>query len=178
MTNTLNINRLLFFTATILNWYHLLENDKYKELIINSLKYLVGIEKIKLSAFVIMPNHIHLAWKINNKLKLADVQRDFLKFTAQMIKNDLIKTNKNLLKKFHVGLKDREYQIWQRKPLKIDLITEKVTKQKIDYIHYNPVNEKWKLCNEPQEYKYSSAKFYCEGIDEWNFLTHYNEVYN
>ncbi len=157
MTDTKSINHLSFFTATILNWYHLLEDDKDKELIMNSLKYLVEKDKIILSAFVIMPNHIHLVWKIKNKLKLQNIQRDFLKFTAQSIKKDLLKNNSNILEKFYVGLKDREYQFWQRNPLTIELFTEKVTKQKIDYIHYNPVNEKWKLCKIPQEYKYSSA---------------------
>ncbi len=126
MTDTKSINHLSFFTATILNWYHLLEDEKYKELIMNSLKYMVEKEKIILSAFVIMPNHIHLVWKINNKLKLQDIQRDFLKFTAQLIKNDLLINNTNILDKFYVGLKDREYQFWQRNPLTIELFTEKV----------------------------------------------------
>ena len=178
MTDTKSINHLSFFTATILNWYRLLEDDKYKELIMNSLKYLVEKDKIILSAFVIMPNHIHLVWKINNKLKLQDIQRDFLKFTAQSIKKDLLKNNTNILEKFYVGLKDREYQFWQRNPLTIELFTEKVTKQKIDYIHYNPVNEKWKLCEIPQEYKYSSAKFYYKENNIWDFITPYNDVYN
>jgi spore coat polysaccharide biosynthesis protein SpsF (cytidylyltransferase family) len=39
-----------------------------------------------------------------------------------------------------------------------------------EYIHNNPV--KWKLCTYPEEYKWSSAKFYWEGIDDFNMLTH------
>jgi REP element-mobilizing transposase RayT len=142
ITETNNINQLSFFTATILNWHNLLIDNKYKEIIIASLKYLTEKQKIKLSAFVIMPNHIHLVWKLNNRLKLQDIQRDFLKFTAQSIKKDLLINHKNILKKFYVGLKDREYQFWQRNPLTVELYSEKVAIQKIEYIHYNPVNEK------------------------------------
>ncbi len=178
MDDIKNFNHLSFFTATIHNWYPLLEDDKYKEIIIDSIRCLTKKERIKLAAFVIMPNHIHLVWKIENKLKLQDIQRDFLKFTAQSIKKDLSDNNLNILNNFYVGLKDRKYQFWQRNPLTIELYTEKVTQQKIDYIHYNPVSVKWRLCNIPQEYKYSSAKFYFDEIKDWDFLTHYNKIYN
>ncbi len=30
---------------------------------------------------------------------------------------------------------------------------------KIDYIHYNPTAENWRLCNDPIDYYYSSANF-------------------
>ncbi len=40
------------------------------------------------------------------------------------------------------------------------------------YIHYNPTAEHWKLCNEPADYKYSTAKFYETDIDEFGFLIH------
>ena len=69
MHSEININYLSFFTATILNWQHLLKPDKYKIIIIDSLRYLSNKEKVKISAFVIMPNHIHLVWKIKVELK-------------------------------------------------------------------------------------------------------------
>ena len=42
----------------------------------------------------------------------------------------------------------------------IDLWTEEVFIQKLNYIHNNPVNYPWNLVQHPEEYKYSSAKFY------------------
>ena len=49
-----------FYTATINNWKHLLAEDKHKDIIIDSLKFLVTEKRIELNAFVIMSNHIHL----------------------------------------------------------------------------------------------------------------------
>jgi REP element-mobilizing transposase RayT len=49
-----------FYTATILEWKPLLKQDKYKDVIIESLRFLVNEKRIKLYAFVIMSNHIHL----------------------------------------------------------------------------------------------------------------------
>ncbi len=46
-------------------------------------------------------------------------------------------------------------------------------KQKLEYIHYNPVRAG--LCNLPEEYKYSTAKFYETGINDWKFVSHYAE---
>ena len=43
--------------------------------------------------------------------------------------------------------------------------------QKLEYIPENPVAAGWVKFAE--EYKYSSAKFYQEGIDEFNMITHY-----
>jgi len=71
--------------------------------------------------------------------------------------------------------RDRKYQFWKRDPLAIPLSTIKILEQKLEYIHNNPVAEKWALCKLPEEYRWSSARFYLTGIDEFGFLTHYRE---
>ena len=162
-----------FFTATILNWNHLLLDDRYKDIIISSMKFLVADERAAIYAFVIMPNHIHLVWKIANDRKKEDVQRDFLKYTAQKMKLKLKDEDPDKLKPYYVGAKDREYQLWERKPLTSRLPTEEIIVQKINYIHANPIKGKWNLCQEFIDYKYSSASFYYDLSNEWDFLTHY-----
>jgi|WetSurMetagenome_2_1015567.scaffolds.fasta_scaffold133907_2 putative transposase len=172
-----NLNYLTFFTATILNWNHLLKPDKYKNIIFESLRFLVTNKRVVLSVFVIMPNHIHIVWRINKNFKYKNIQRDFLKYTSQEILRDLKIHHPLKLKRFYVGAKDREYQIWERNALSINIFSEKVAFEKINYIHKNPIQEGWSLCEIPEKYKYSSARFYTEGIDEWGILTHYKENY-
>jgi hypothetical protein len=65
----------------------------------------------------------------------------------------------------------REYQFWERNPLSIELRTDKVYRQKLDYIHWNPVRAE--ICTIPDEYKYSSPLFYETGVDNWGFLSHH-----
>ena len=161
-----------FFTATILEWKHLLKNDKYKDIIIESLRFLVDEKRILVYAFVIMPNHIHTIWQIQGGHELENVQRDFLKFTAQSIKYDLKENNRELLTEFDVDAKDRRYQFWERNPLSVDIYSREVFLEKLNYIHRNPVQEKWKLCRHPEDYRYSTARFYHRGIDDWGFVTH------
>ena len=164
-----------FFTATILEWNHLLKPDKYKAIIMSSLQFLVQNKRIILYGFVLMPNHLHVIWQMRAGFKPADVQRDFLKYTAQQIKFDLQQNHPVVLEKFRVQVKDRSYQIWEHRPLSIPLWSQLVFEQKPDYIHQNPVQEKWKLADLPENYHYSGARYYLLNQDDWGFMTHYEE---
>jgi putative transposase len=164
-----------FFTATILEWKHLLKEDEFKDIVINSLLFLKKERSIVVYVFVIMPNHIHLLWQIQPGFKSANIQMRFLKFTAQKMKFKLLDAKDSRLSQFLVNAKDRQYQFWERNSLSIDLWTPKVFEQKLDYIHNNPLQDKWQLALYPEDYKYSSAKFYETGIDEFGLLTHYGE---
>jgi len=167
-----------FFTAAIKGWDKLLQHDKYKNIIVNSLQFLVNDKRIKLYAFVIMPDHIHLIWQMQPLIHPQHVQRDFLKYTAQRIKHDLQKNNPRLLCQFETDANDRNYhpdsyRDWKRRALSIELRTDKVYLQKLNYVHNNPV--KANICNLPEEYKYSSALFYQTGKDDWGFLSHHRD---
>ncbi len=72
-----------FFTATNLNWLPLLLPDMYKDVIINSLTFLVKQQRAKVFAFVILGNHLHLILQVLSGYKPEPVQRNFLKFTGQ-----------------------------------------------------------------------------------------------
>jgi len=153
-----------------------LSKDKYKDFIIESLRFLVSEKRVRIFAFVIMPNHFHTVWKINEDIEKPDFQRDTLKYISQSILRDLKLNHALLHKELYVGAKDRKYQLWERNPLSVTLFTQKVIEQKINYIHFNPVHPKWKLAEVPQQYKYSSAKFYYEDKDEFGFLENYMNV--
>ena len=162
-----------FFTASIKGRHKILEEDKYKDIIIDSLRFLVEDKRIVLYSFVIMPDHLHLIWQMQPLIHPQHLQRDFLKYTAQKIKFDLQKINPELLETFRSDANDRTYQFWKRRALSIELRTDKVHQQKLEYIHENPV--KAAMCKLPEEYKYSSALFYHTGIDNWGFLTHHRD---
>ncbi len=56
-------------------------------------------------------NHIHLIWQIQPGHKIGDVQRDFLKYTAQNIKFDLLKITKHGCNSLRLLLKHMRYQV-------------------------------------------------------------------
>lgn len=171
----MELQRLYFFTTTILNWHKLLQSDEYKEIIVRCLGYLVNSEKIKVYSFVIMPNHIHLIWELLELNGKEMPHASLIKFTSHCIQKDLRKNHPKILKLFNVNTETREYQFWQRDSLPIQLYTPNVIFQKLDYIHNNPCKGKWMLAPSPIDYRYSSAKFYESGVDDFGFLTHIGE---
>ena len=166
-----NYHNTYFFTATVLEWKKLLKPDKYKDIIISTLKFLVDNRRIKLFAFVLMPNHIHLVWYIYPEQTPNLTQGSLLRYTAQKIKYDLVANHPLVLEKFLVQSKDRQYQIWERNPLSVEIYSDSTMQQKLDYIHYNPLQPKWKLAETAIDYYYSSARFYENGDDDFGMLT-------
>ena len=160
-----------FYTATILEWKPLLQDDKFKDIITSSLEFLTSQKRIALYAFVIMNNHIHVIWQVSDEFKPEMVQQSFMKYTAQMMLKELRNNHPQLLEAFKVNAKDRMHQVWERNSLSVSLWSRKIFLQKLDYIHNNPVRAG--LCALPEEYKYSSASFYINADKRWNFLTHY-----
>jgi len=162
-----------FFTATCLNWQPLLHNEERKDILMNSLKFMVDDGRIWLYGFVLMPNHIHLMWRRRELWVKKSTEQNFLKFTAQQIKFKMLDAGSEELENYRSTQYDREYHFWERRPFKATMYNRKVARQKIDYMHNNPV--KANLCRFPEEYKYSSARFYMLNRSEWGFITHYED---
>ncbi len=84
-----------------------------------------------------------------------------------------LRRNAESLVDYATEQKDRNYIFWQRDPLAILIRDRTMAGEKLDYMHYNPLQPHWLLCNTPAEYKFSSAKFYETGEDEFKILTHF-----
>ena len=158
---------LYFTTATILHWNHLLSEDKFKDIIIDAFRFCVDQKRADIWAFVIMSNHFHLVWQILEPNELKHVRQSLLKFTSQKIIAKLLDDGQiQKLEEFSVRRADRNYQIWKRDPLSVEILYDKVLKQKINYIHNNLLKKGFN----DLEYKYSSASYYETGIRNWDFL--------
>lgn len=166
----IKIGELYFWTATINNWQKLLLEDQYKDVILNSLKYLSNTGKIHVYSFVIMPNHIHLIWKTNELNGKETAQGSFLKYTAHEFKKLLKNKENNALDSYVKNAANKQYEFWQRDSLAIHLFSKEIAYQKLEYIHNNPLAEHWKLAKVPHEYKFSSANFYETGNKDFDFL--------
>jgi REP element-mobilizing transposase RayT len=168
---------ICFWTATINNWQHLLRDDMYKDVVISSLNYLSAAGKIDVFAFVVMPNHIHLIWRINDLNGKETAQGSLLKYTAHEFKKLLKKGNEGGLISYAVAAPNKEYEFWQRDSLSVSLFTKDVAFQKLDYLHFNPLSERWQLVKDPGDYVYSSAAYYEKGEKNYPFLKDLREEF-
>lgn len=124
-----------FLTANILRWQHLLADDQCKKIVLDSLAWLSSMSRCAVNAFVIMPNHIHLLWKIRDGFARREVQGAMLSFTAHRFMKYLHRANAGRLKSYLVNDSDRKYQFWERDSRRKESWSESFFMQKLDYIH-------------------------------------------
>lgn len=173
----LNYGEIYFWTATINQWQHLLLHNSFKDVILQSINNLSERGKVDVFSFVIMPNHIHLIWRLNEKNGKESPHASFLKFTAHEFKKMLIAQGEEKLMSYLVDAKNKEYEFWKRDSLATILFTREVAYQKMDYIHRNPCAGKWQLVADYCDYSYSSAAYYEKGIKSFAFLKDLREEF-
>ena len=149
-----------FITCTIIHWIPIFTNKESVGVILESLKYLQKNHNLKIYAYVILENHLHMVASSDDIAK--DIAR-FKSFTAREIINLLKDRNIKMIldqlefyKKAHKV--DREFQFWQE-GMQPKLIQEqKMMLEKIEYIHNNPVKRGY--VDEASHWRYSSARDY------------------
>ena len=166
------LDAIYFWTTTINKWYKLMQKDVVKQIVVDSLRFLSAKGKIEVYSFVIMPNHVHLIWKMLQMNGKEMPQASFQKYTAHMFKKHLQQHHPQCLPLFAVEAENKAHEFWQRDPVAFQLIKRETALQKLTYIHNNPLAEHWQLCDDPTKYKFSSSLFYETGLDEFGFLKH------
>ncbi len=149
-----------YTTSTIVGWIDIFSRKNYRDIVIDSLKWCVENKGLHIYAYVIMTNHIHLVAETEN-MPLVDVLGSFKRHTAQEIIKTIEQGTESrkewLLKlfKWYGRKKGQVHQVWQHENHPISLYSQKVTGQKIDYLHLNPVRAG--LVREAKDWRYSSA---------------------
>lgn len=164
----MEVGQIYFWTATINKWQKLLQENEFKEIILSSFRYLSSSGKIDIFGFIIMPNHVHTIWRCNELNGKESPQGSFLKYTAHQFKKIL--SVENQLQNYSVSALNKSYEFWQRDPLAIHLYSPEIAYQKLDYIHNNPITERWQLAKESSDYFYSSASYYEFNDHKFGFL--------
>ncbi|MFC4261409.1 transposase [Ferruginibacter yonginensis] len=151
---------LYFITCTVHQWVDVFTRETYIEILLSSLRYCQEKKGLKIYAWVVMSNHIHLIVQ-SSQNNLSDIIRDFKKFTASTI-YAAIENNKNESRKnWLLWLLKKEDKVcfWEPGYHGEEIFGEQFLLSKINYIHNNPVRAGIVLYEEA--YKYSScSEFY------------------
>lgn len=71
-----------FVTFTIIDWIKVLEDDNYKMIVIDSIKYCQLNKGLHVFGYCIMPNHVHMIIQSTGKFTVSDILRDMKTHTA------------------------------------------------------------------------------------------------
>ena len=158
---------LYFITTTVVDWIDVFTRPKYKHIVLDSLTYCQQNKGLKIYAWVLMSNHLHMIVSVEGQGTMADIMRDFKKYTSKQVmselQNDLQESRREwMLDRFRFAAfndtKVTNYRLWQDGYYPELLYSEDFYRQKLEYIHNNPVIQEIVTC--PEDYLYSSAKDY------------------
>lgn len=152
-----------FVTFTVVGWIDVFSREYYKEILINSLNFCIEHKGLKLHAWVIMTNHLHLIIS-SETTKLDCIVRDLKKFTSRQIIKAIQNNRQESRRKWMLNIfayvgkqnkKNQDFQFWKQDYHPISLSSDSRLNQRLYYLHHNPV--RGGLVWEPWHYKHSSA---------------------
>ncbi|MEK6480243.1 transposase [Catalinimonas sp. 4WD22] len=160
--------KLYFVTLTVVNWIDVFTRQSYRDVCIKSVKYCQENKGLEVYAYCMMTNHIHLIIGSNGTMNIEDILRDLKSFTSRSIRK-LLEDRNNiesrrdwmLVMMKQAGQKNsnnKDFQFWRQHNHPIELSSNQLMDQKLNYIHMNPV--KAGFVESPEMWTYSSAKDY------------------
>jgi putative transposase len=158
---------LYFITATILGWKQIFAQPAYAQIVLNSLDWHRRNDHWALYVYVLMPNHLHGIIKPLGEYSISNLLQSFGSFTAHAILARLKREGRHDLLAFFAHREDQDaskkHQIW--KPIQPKNIhSTAFLREKVEYVHNNPVAKRWRLVEDRADYVYSSACFYDKGL--------------
>jgi hypothetical protein len=148
-----------FLTCTALAWLPLFARPEQAAILLDSLTYLQDRGRLTLYGYVILENHCHL---LAAALDLGKTMASFKSFTAGEIIKRLTERQSPVLEllAFHKARHkiDRPHQVWQEGSHPAQIQGEAMMRQKLEYIHNNPVARGY--VDDPLHWRYSSARNY------------------
>jgi putative transposase len=149
-------DRAHFVTSTIVEWLPIFTSPACCDILVNSLRHCREHKMLKIYAWVILDNHFHAILAAPD---LSAVLRDLKSFTAYEILKQLAEERRDwLLDRLHfrhASHKPTEYQVWQEGSHPQVIADDAMMRQKLEYLHNNPVKRGWVTA--PEHWRYSSA---------------------
>jgi putative transposase len=165
-------DRAHFVTCTIVEWLPVFTSSVCCDIVVNSLQHCREHKRLKIYAWVVLDNHFHAILAAPD---LSAVLRDLKSFTAAKILEQLAVEGRqwllHQLRHHRSGHKPSEYQVWQEGSHPQVIADDAMMRQKLEYLHNNPVKRGWVTA--PEHWRYSSAHAWLGGAepllqdDEW-----------
>jgi putative transposase len=179
---SMNDHEVYFVTLTVVEWADVFTRPSHVNILLEAFRYCQSEKGLVIFGYVIMSNHLHAILMSRHATNtLSDIIRDFKKFTSKRI-IEQIKIQPESRRDWLLYLFERagkynpnntQYQFWQQDNHPVVITSEKFARQKLDYIHLNPVRAGF--VRNAADWQYSSAAAYIGEDDNpllnINFLT-------
>ncbi len=159
-------------TCTVVEWLAVFTRPETVQILLDCWSYQREHAGLRLYGYVVLENHLHFIAQAQNLNKCVS---SFKSFSARQIIDylqvhhaDRVLDQLRVAKREHKA--DREYQFWQEGVHPELVFNEEMMREKLDYIHANPVKRGY--VDLPEHWRYSSASHYIGlagliDIDDW-----------
>jgi REP element-mobilizing transposase RayT len=149
-----------FITFAVTEWVDVFTRKCYRDIVLDSLSHCQRVKGLEVYAWCLMSNHIHLLARATKQDPLPDIMRDLKKYTSKQIyaaikENPRESRRKWMLQQFQTS---QGFRFWRAGNHPIQVWSDHVVRQKLNYIHNNPVEAG--IVGFPEHYLYSSARDY------------------
>ena len=153
---------LFFVTSSVVGFVKLFGVKSLCDIMINGLQFYQARGDFSIIAYVIMPDHFHLILKTHGGLTVSKCIGNYKRITSRGITSELEKAgNKEVLSSLRKNAMlepTKDSRVWEYRFDSFVITNEDTLRQKIEYIHNNPVRAG--LVREATEWLYSSAVNY------------------
>lgn len=159
-----NREGLYFVSFATINWIDVFTRQLYFNVLVESVNYCRKEKGMELYAYCFMPSHVHFIFR-SSKNEPSELLRDFKRHTSKKVVETIENNPQESRKEWLLWMFERagkknattsKHQFWQHHNKPIELWSENLIKQKIDYIHNNPIESGF--VTNPIDWKYSSAR--------------------
>lgn len=160
-----------FITFAVVKWVDVFTRKEYSDILVESLRFCQREKGLKIHAWCIMSNHVHLIISARQPFALSDIIRDLKKYTSSQILKSIEESLGESRKNWMLWLfksagakndRNEKYQFWRQENRPVECSSKEIFSTKIKYLHENPLRAG--MVREEWNYQYSSAiDYYTEG---------------
>jgi len=156
-----------FISFATIGWIDVFTRIIYKEILLDSIRYCQKEKGLVVHAWCIMTNHVHIIISRNGEAELSGILWDMKKYRSKELIKAIQDNTQESRKEWILHIFNRAgvynpnnktFQFWQQDNKPIEVYSNEVMAQKLDYIHNNLLEEGF--VNQAEHYLYSSARDY------------------
>ena len=158
--------QLYFVSFATVNWIDVFTRRLYNDIFVDSLRYCQQHKGLEIYAWCLMTNHAHLI--ISSEAdNLSGILRDLKRHTAKALLRAIEENQQESRREWMLWMFERagrrnahntKYQFWQQGNHPIELNTNDLQRQRLRYLHQNPVVAGF--VDAPEDFLYSSVRNY------------------
>ncbi len=159
--------RIRFVTFATRQLTPVLSNSCYRDIVVECLEEVCAEYKVRIIAYVVMPEHVHLMLLPPIEICLAPVIGDIKRLSAKRIHLRMSPDSELAKRLTTVRCGQARFSLWQKRCYDHNCRTVQSVRRTIDYCHMNPVRRG--LVKRPEDWRWSSYRGYCDGVGERAF---------